>query len=518
MVNSLSKNKNLNIIILLIFVSTFVFAQNKSGYYMLIGDQGLHAIFNGSSSKPIMQQNFLPYPIIPQRNFHIGSSCISDSATGKLLLVSNGYTVYDTLGNIIQDGDSLVPPKYYNHNGPLKSSTTNQASLILPKGNNGLYYLFIPTVTDSMYTFLLANQTMGGRYNLFQYHIIDLKGNNGLGKVIAKNIPLMQNAKLAQTGMQACRHANGIDWWLLKQGINDTNVIYRFLVTADTIIGPDSQFFDKPKFQLKDINFRGQSAFSTNGNKYAFTFGRLNTDLFVADFDRCTGLLSNPKNFVVPIDSTTDPFRDNQGSFDRDKMGIAFSSNDSFIYVATEFNIHQLELNNTDTTTQWYNVQHGSDTTLQKFEKYSTLHRGIDGRIYIGKQSGISRSNSVIDYPNNKGAACGFCRKCLRCDTCLYWTVAPANMPDFTLGVDSCFYWPLSNVQLAIGNEQLSVYPNPTNSILFIECSSNSKRELYNTMGQLVASTFGNNMDVGFLARGFYFVRVGSEVKRVVLE
>ncbi|MCX8470399.1 MAG: T9SS type A sorting domain-containing protein [Chitinophagaceae bacterium] len=504
------------VLIILIMLPIFLFSQNKSGNNMIIGDQGMHAFFLNNNSKPIMKQTFLPFPIIPQRNLDIGSCCISDSANGRLLITCNGFTIYDTLGNIIENGDSLVPNKIYNHNGSFKASGVSQTSLLIPKGNSGLYYLFTPTVTNSMYDTIIANPFKGAWFDLLQYHIIDMNANGGAGKVIAKNIPLMQNAKLAQCGMQGCRHANGVDWWVLKNGVNDTNVIYRFLVTADTIIGPDSQFFATPKYSAKAVNYRGQAAFSANGKKYAFVSAK-NSRLFVADFNRCTGLLSNPIIDSIPALTTTDPYYDTAGYKDWTSNGVAFSPNDSFIYVATDYNIHQLELYKTDTT-RWYNVQHGSDTTLQKFEFYSTLHRGIDGRIYIGKGSGISRSNSVIDNPNNKGAACGFCRKCLRCDTCLYWTVAPANMPDFNLGADSSSCWPLSNVQLAISNEQVKVYPNPANSVLYMQTTSKQKRELYNYIGQLLFTTAENKIDVSKYPRGLYFVKCGAEVIKVVLE
>jgi Secretion system C-terminal sorting domain len=518
------KQLTISIFYLFIFCINAI-AQNKCGYNMLFGDQGIHAQFNGDTNRPLIFQAFLPYPTIQQRNIHLGSSCISNSNNGRLLIACNGHTVYDSLGNIIENGDSLVPSKVYSFNAPLLASVTTQASLILPKGNLGLYYLFTPTKSDSSFVYINAYPYLGGRCDLLQYHIIDMNANAGSGKVIAKNIPLMQNAKLAQTGLQACKHANGVDWWLLKNGIGDANVIYRFLVTADTIIGPDSQYFAQPIFLVTGVNFRGQSAFSANGKKYAFACTR-NTKLFMADFDRCTGLLNNPQIFTVPADSTTDPFYDNQGYMDSMAQGVAFSSNDSFIYVSNEYNIHQLELYNTNTATQWYNVQHGSDTSFQKFEFYSTLHRGIDNRIYIGKQSGISRSNSVIDYPNKKGVDCGFCRKCLRLDNGLYWTVAPANMPDFTLSADSSLCWPLASGKLLVVSGELKVYPNPANNIINIEgiFNQNDKLEIYNAIGQKVIEKNINpnctklQINIEALTSGLYVVKVKNGVVRFLKE
>ncbi|QLH45495.1 MAG: hypothetical protein HWD58_07720 [Bacteroidota bacterium] len=48
----------------------------------------------------------------------------------------------------------------------------------------------------------------------------------------------MSGKEMHKIGMMACRHANGRDWWLLKQGQYDTNQVIRFLVTPDSIAGP----------------------------------------------------------------------------------------------------------------------------------------------------------------------------------------------------------------------------------------------------------------------------------------
>ncbi|MBK9482961.1 MAG: hypothetical protein IPO02_13465 [Bacteroidetes bacterium] len=46
---------------------------------------------------------------------------------------------------------------------------------------------------------------------------MDINQNNGLGKVVTKRQKLLQGIELHKPMMQACRHSNGTDWWLLKQ-------------------------------------------------------------------------------------------------------------------------------------------------------------------------------------------------------------------------------------------------------------------------------------------------------------
>ncbi|MBK6331592.1 MAG: hypothetical protein IPF62_14270 [Bacteroidetes bacterium] len=50
--------------------------------------------------------------------FLTSTSNICDSATGKLLFMCNGARIWDTLGNIMENGDSLMPTKLYTLNTP----------------------------------------------------------------------------------------------------------------------------------------------------------------------------------------------------------------------------------------------------------------------------------------------------------------------------------------------------------------------------------------------------------------
>jgi Secretion system C-terminal sorting domain len=494
------------IALLLVITTTICLAQNKSGNNFVVGNGCIQVSLQNDTTKPTLMQR---WPIgSSKRWFNKGHSMISDSANGRPIFFCNGYILFDTLGNIIKNGDSLVPSYWYNYNiGPY--SNIPQATLILPKGSSGQYYLFTVSNTDSYINYLLSIN-YEYPYNLLEYHVIDMNANNGAGEVVQKHIPLITNKKLSRTGMQACRHANGIDWWLVKQASYDSNYIYRWLVKADTIIGPEVQVFENI-FSRYDL--LGQSAFSKQGTQYVFGTARRGK-IFLADFNRCTGAVSNVKILQAPVDSTGDPFHDNVNDFDSLICGLAFSPNDSFLYVAKYYNIYQYDLY----AHTWYRVAH-LDTTLQKFDLYGNLLRGVDGRIYIGKYHGTSQQNSIINYPNKKGVACGWCPKCLRYTLPNNWgTNSPSNMPDFTLGADSSSCWPLASGELLVVSGELKVYPNPANNIIFIETKSIQKRELYNCMGQLVYSTLENKIDVSRYGRGFYFVKVGSAVQKIILE
>ena len=172
-------------IFILIGISTT--AQNKSGNVWVMGGGAMLVKFT-DTSKPVNSQLF---PNISGRLFALASSVICDSASGALLAMCNGYVLYDSVGNIMDGGDSLVPSKIFHHN-PAPNGQATQGSIILPKGSTGLFYVITPTITDSMYDFWTNNpQFQKAPFDLLQYHIFDMNANGGLGKVIQKDIPLL---------------------------------------------------------------------------------------------------------------------------------------------------------------------------------------------------------------------------------------------------------------------------------------------------------------------------------------
>jgi hypothetical protein len=498
------------IFIVAILINMVTNAQNKSGNMILFGGGGMYMQFN-DTSKPITGQLF---PSAQSFWMSDGQSNICDSATGRLKIICNGYTLFDSMKNIIENGDSLQPDKIYQYDCCPAISLNTQGSLILPKGSNGLYYVFTPTITDTTFDKIFSGQRNNYSYDLLQYHVVDMNANNGAGKVIQKNVEMVSNVELSKVGMQAVRHANGYDWWLLKQGA-DTNIVYTFLVTKDSVILDTIQGFNTPKFGYFDLG--GQSCFSADGSKYAYVQIK-STHLFMADFDRCYGILSNPQTYNIPYDSSTIVNPSPQYIIDSARNGICFSPNDKFIYITGRFNIYQFEYNEPDSALAWYRVQHGFDTTYNQFEYYGQLSRGIDSRIYIGKWSGTSKQNSVINKPNEKGSACEFCRKCLRYDFGNYSSVSPANIADFNLEALPYSCPPLNTEQWAVSSEQLAIYPNPSSTIFYIKNKKGKKKELYNSVGELILSTTKDEVNVSYFSIGVYYLKCENVVKKVIVE
>jgi len=136
------------------------------------------------------------------------------SNKGQLLCSSDGMNVYNLTHHFMDGGYKLTPDAIYQDLDAW--SGYSQSSIMLPVGDSKVY-MFTPTASDNQY-FIWKNATNDDStfFDLLWYHIIDMKENGGLGKVIQSKIPLVENGYLSKPEMMACRHANGRDWWLLK--------------------------------------------------------------------------------------------------------------------------------------------------------------------------------------------------------------------------------------------------------------------------------------------------------------
>jgi hypothetical protein len=352
------------------------------------------------------------------------------------------------------------------------------------------------------------------------YSKIDMKGNGGTGKVLEREIKIIENDSISNTQMMACKHANGKDWWLLKQA-REENKVFKFLFTKDGVVDYGTQVFAQPIFS-RTMN-AGQSMFSQDGSKYATTCSGTGK-IFVADFDRCTGELSNPLVYDVDTLSMHNPL--NPSEMDMYTQGLAFSPNGRFIYVYMVANIQQLDLLDSNPATQW-SVVAELDTTWEAFQFYSDMYLGPDNKLYIGNWGSVyCKQMSYFNNPDAKGLASDFCPRCLRFPN--YGVSCPPTMPNYDLGEDlPC--WPLEISELE--NEQKSelvVYPNPASTSITISCEAlKGKRvlvSLYNMLGQEVLSTQSHfvqqksSIDVSSLPRGVYLLKVGEWVRRLVVE
>jgi hypothetical protein len=356
-------------------------------------NQNLIWVFGDSAGIDFNNMN-MPVPIFTGMDGR--GSCVSfcDSA-GQLK--SYGFTIANS-GNLttnifdgnnveMDNGDSIEGVAWYN-----ELVQINQ-----PDSFNNLL----------LFSISLTNLFPTG----FFYSQIDLNLNNGLGAVTQKNIPLLNN-RIADC-LQAIRHGNGRDWWVVTKmsgpGNTYINRFYVYLVTPNGIAPPIIQDFGNAvDGDLQKIYFNNAGTKLMNIN-----FIGLMTEY---DFDRCTGLFSNPK-FIFPEQNT---------NTDRWFWEGAYSPNDSLFYATTTWKTYPkdtsrlLQLNLYAT-----NIPSSCDTLYQHRNPiiFGALRLAPDKKIYMASGDNYSfpaypypdslhniyiENLGVINYPDSLGSACNF--------------------------------------------------------------------------------------------------------------
>ena len=269
---------------LLLVLAIGAFAQ-KHDYVWVMGRDRNQFIPGGDAN--VLDFNFDPVDIYYVSNnmnhFRLNAS-ICDAA-GNLLFYTNGVFIAGFNHEQIENGGGLNPGQY----------TSEFANDGLPI-EQGAMFLPYPG-RDSLFILLHAYREWSGlvspsSYNLRLYHsIIDQRLNNHIGRVVEKNIPLIVDT-IEAGKITAVRHANGRDWWSLMQKY-DTNLYYRILIDDKGIALQTPQEVDSNVY-----SGAGQAVFSPDGSTYVHYTPRsrdLGYFVYIYDFDRCSGMLSNQR-------------------------------------------------------------------------------------------------------------------------------------------------------------------------------------------------------------------------------
>lgn len=388
-------------------------------------------------------------------------SSICDS-TGTLQFSTNGYFIMNRLGQVMDNGDTICGKEICKfHQG---FSPAAQSVLILPFPGNQ-YRVICNSADDNEVLNYWPSANIRTCFNTLSFSTVDMNANGGLGKVTEKYNIFYQQDSLGRTGMMVCRHANGKDWWLLNREWYKGGII-KHLITKDSIYYMGKDTFPNIAWPLDNS---GQLMFSPDGSHFALTVRISNLDyynnppnyraikgrVFYADFDRCIGEISNPQWLEVPTPVSEIPgFID---SADNTTQGLCFSPNGRFIYVSKFSAIYQYDTQDPDTNTCWYKVM-DLDTTNPPFQFYASLFPAPNGKVYIGNWGGVTKEMSVIENPNQKGAACNVCKRCAVFPS--YVSCMP-DWPNYNLGpLTPC--WPLEEEETLPLQKNIVLYPNPT--------------------------------------------------------
>ncbi len=424
-------------------------------------------------------------------DFYLTNASMSDEE-GRLLFYTNGCHIADATHQIMENGDSLNPGEIRNQvcTGVAAGYSIKQGAIIIPFPNTSdKYYLFhqrikwvyqpvINTVIDSLL-----------------YSIVDMSLNNGLGTVVQKNEVAIADT-LYGGHLTATKHANGTWWWLMVPERN-SNAYHRILIKDGGSGDIHKQVIGLPTTEAGDGS--GQAVFSPDGRYYIRY--NLADQLYIYDFDRQTGLLSNFRQ--IEVDSN-----DYQA-------GVAVSSNSRFLYVGPLFKVYQFDL--------WADDIAASKVVVAEYDGFASpfpttfwqMQLGPDCRIYIDPPNGTNVMH-VIQYPNKKGVACQVDQHAIQLPS--FDSSGTLNFPNYRLGTSHPPCDPSISTSLpffsAVEGASFELSPNPGSGEIRVLFSENNQVEgalrLYDALGRtvhylnLTSGQKSYHWDVSALPAGVY--------------
>lgn len=482
-------------------LSYHIYSQDKENHLWMLGYDNIW--HNDSSYLSVGNTSFdfnynpmqAKWESICKIDFHETCATICDK-NGNLLFYTNGVVVANMEHDTMENGAGLNPGYYTEIYSGGGGNRIMQSALILPYPNHeNLYYILhnAPELDEN------GNGLWYPTSLLFS--LVDMSANGGLGKVVEKNQVLIQDT-LCYAGITACRHANGRDWWLMIPEYGN-NYFYRILLSPEGF-----SLEGKQCLGYRDRYDGWQAYFSPDGKKYA-RHGITNIQLF--DFDRCTGMFSNPDTIGIPHNSPWWWLG-----------GLAFAPNSKYLYFSSELFVYQLDTDAPDVA-----------ASMQLVAEYDTIKVEVppgsgvwlpvpfwfmglapNGKIYIVPPN-AAQVMHVIEEPDLPGLACNLVQRGQPLPTINAYTIP--NFPHFRLGAEvgsGCDT--LGTVSIAQPQaSNIKVYPNPAQDKLTIESSATLQAAtflLYDISGKVVArqEMIGNkhSLLVGKLAKGAYFYEV----------
>ena len=365
--------KNLFTAIVLIFFFLSTKAQKETWHWYFGNKAGI----DFSSGFAVADTN-------GKMNGYEGCSTISDS-TGNLLFYTNGLTVWNKNHQIMDNGTLLFG----------SFSSTQSSIIVKHMGNDSIYYIF---TLDSHLNYTTTPSDHKG----FRYSLVDVNANNGLGKVLVKNI-LITNNNCEQ--FTAVKHCNGRDMWLII-AIRNSNAYYAYLLT-NSGINMNPVISNSGVGSAPNSWCAGYMKATPDGKKIAVSHaGNLSygANLEIFNFDNATGILSNP----LPVYCCS--LTSNLYSY-----GVEFSPNQKYLYISyfSEASNGPSFLYQYDISSNIpYNISQSAvmlywnyDTaTLSNTHNATALQMGCDNKIYCSFAGHTYLG--VIIYPDSTGLDC----------------------------------------------------------------------------------------------------------------
>ncbi len=330
---------------------------------------------------------------------------------GELLFYFNGTTVwnknYEVLLDSIDEGQAAINPSIPN--------ASLQGCIVLPYPEHDSLYMLIygkmAAIYDDTFGFWLYDTGL-------RYSLIDMSCNGGLGCATEKDVHISDNDTLSWGKLNAVKHANGRDWWVV---IPRAEFGYQLFLLSPN--GIEYQGF-KPEFDYP--NGSGLMNFSPDGTKCVAT-GTIQLDAFpdtmvIYNFDRCDGSMSTPR-WIIKTDNN------NVGGF----LGHTFSPDGRYLYWSRldtlfQYDTYAEDMYITEAVIAISTIYNGFNDPIS----IGLPAIGPDGKIYFSTTDASDTTLQVLPFPNRAAPNTGFCYDCIRFEK-VYWYGIP-HYPNYRLG------------------------------------------------------------------------------------
>lgn len=341
--------------ILILFSFNHVYGQGQAGIWYFGENAGLD--FNVDPAVPLTDGSL---------NTEEGCSTVCN-AQGDLLFYTDGITVFNKNHAVMVNGTGLDG----------NSSATQSSIIVQQPGSAVLYYIFT------------VDAHQNALRNGFNYSIVDLSQNGGLGAVTTKNVNLFVDEVCEK--VTAVKHSNGTDFWILVHPW-DTSEFYAYNLNAGGVSAP--VISNTGVVHNSDRRSAiGYMKTSPDGSKLAVAIYTQNrVELF--DFNAGSGVVSNP----IQLNSNRTPY------------GIEFSPSGEYLYVSlfADGELYQFDITSNNQTT----INSSAQLIASGTWLYGALQLAPDNRIYMAKTNTAGTTGSlnldVINDPDANGAAVNF--------------------------------------------------------------------------------------------------------------
>lgn len=364
---------------ILIYACPTLSAQDKYDYTWLLGyPPNLPNLFAGGNkinfNAGSPEVNYFETPL------DLWVPCVMSDENGNLQFYTNGCEIRNWQHDLMENGEDInsgsVHSLYCEENDIGYPAIHSLLALPSP-GHPKQYYLFHMRQYDDDFTFDLL------------FSRIDMSTNNGLGKIIQKNVGVFQDTLMFS--VSAVKHGNGRDWWIIVgEQFNDNT--YCFLLDTSGV-----NLMPKMRQDSWVGEYPNVLCFSPDGKKLARSGHGVPAAFRIYDFDRCTGEISKPVTLAIPDTAAYVSW-------------ACFSPDSRYLYLTNLVSkLYQYDTwaSDVSASVQLIGEYDGFIADYNLPTSLFTMTLGPDQRIYMSSNNGV-RYLHTIHRPDEPGLACDF--------------------------------------------------------------------------------------------------------------